>query len=129
MWDGVIETHDGDEAKRVDTVVTISARLDITHNNIPYTRIENRDITLTIAPATELNPNINTVKIYYRKFTERELTYKLSCENEGQSGVRVDYDPITKQPLYGGLSMTLQTVENYDGIADVTFYNFKVLHG
>lgn len=125
MWDGVIETHDGDEAKRVDTVVTISARLDITHNNIPYTRIENRDITLTIAPATELNPNINTVKIYYRKFTERELTYKLSCENEGQSGVRVDYDPITKQPLYGGLSMTLQTVENYDGIADVTFYNFN----
>lgn len=125
MWDGVIGTYDGDQAERVDTVVTIPAPQDITHNNIPYTRIENKDITLTIAPATELNPNVNTAKVYYRKYTDRELTYKLSCENEGQSGVRVDYEPITKKPLFGGLSMTLQTVDNYDGIADVTFYNYN----
>ena len=124
-WDGVLETHNGDEAKRVDTVVTISAPQDITYNGTPYTRIENKDLTLTIAPATSANPNINTVKVYYRKFTERELTYQLSCENEGESGVRVDYDPITKQPLYGGLSMTLQTVDKYEDINSVTFYNFN----
>lgn len=124
VWNGVMETHSEAGTGKVEKEVTISAPQDLTYNGIPYTRINNQDITLIIGP-TENNPDNNLVKIYYRKFTERELSYKLVCRNEDSPYAQVDYDPVSGDPQYGGLSMTLQTVEAYSGISDVIFYDYN----
>lgn len=128
MWDGVMETHNSVHDEKVDATVTISAPLNLSYNNgtdtIPYKRIDNKDITLTIGP-TDVDSTANLVKVYYKMFNVRELEYKLVCKNEDNEYTEVDYDDATGDPLYGGLSMTLQTVNAYNQINPVVFYDFN----
>ncbi len=125
MWNGVMESHDGAQNERVEKTVSIPAPQDLTYGTTPYTLIGSDDVTLMISPASESNPDINLVKVYYRKFNERELQYKLVCANEDDPASEIDYDETTGDPLYGGLSLTIQTVDNFDNINSVTFYNFN----
>ena len=132
LWNGVMEEHLNAGSGKVEEKITIPApsNYDYDHDNneltsaIPYTRIDNKPIKVTIAP-DNANRNINLVKIYYKKFTEREMNFKLVCSNESSPYTEVDYDPVTHDPLYGGLSMTHQTIESYNDIADVSFYDFN----
>lgn len=125
VWDGVIQEFPNQGPARVETDVTISGERDITYNGTPYTRINTRDLTLNIAPVTPANPHVNEVKIYYKKFTERELQFKLSCKNENSPYTDVDYDHNTGDPLYGGISLPMQTVDSYSDIQSVEFYDFN----
>lgn len=125
VWDGVIQEFTNQGPARVETDVTISGERDITHNGTPYTRINTRDLTLNIAPVTSANPHVNEVKIYYKKFTERELQFKLSCKNENSPYTDVDYDHNTGDPLYGGISLPMQTIDSYSDIQSVEFYDFN----
>lgn len=125
MWNGVIQSFTNKGPERVDKEVTIDVETDITYNGTPYTRMSNNDIKFTIAPAIESNPDINYVKIYYKKYTERELEFKLSCKNEDSPDSDVDYDINTGEPLYGGISLPLQTIDSVNDIQSVTFYNFN----
>ena len=125
MWNGVISEFNNQGPERVDKDVVIRADEDVTYNGIPYTRIHNKDITLNIAPPSVQNPNVNSVKIYYKKFTERELMFKLACANESSPYTEVDYNETTGDPLYGGISLPMQTVDSYDSIQPVIFYNFN----
>ena len=124
MWNGIIETHNGETTEKVEAQVSIPAPANISYEGTPYIRVDDKDIILTIAP-NENNPNINLVKVYYKKFTERELRFKLVCANEDDPYTEVDYDPVTHDPLYGGLSTTLQTVDKQEDIQNVNFYNFN----
>lgn len=123
MWDGVIATNNSTQNVPVETEVTIPAPTNLTYNGTPYTRIENADVILSIAP-NENNAGINTVKIGYRDSTEHELRYKVVCGNEGEEGVDVDKE-ADGTPLFGGLSLTHQTVRTQNQINDVTFHNFN----
>lgn len=136
VWNGIMETFDTNTPQRVGTTVTIPAPSDYAYDNgtpsdntddVPYTRISQSDVTLEIAPSHAENPDVNFIKVYYRKFSERELSYKLVCQNEDDPYTDVDYDETKNppQPLFGGLSMTLQTVDDYSKIGDVTFYDFN----
>ena len=129
QWNGILETFDQNDPEKVEATVTIPAPRDTTYEidgeSVPYTRLTNSTVTLTIAPTNALNPDVNLVKVYYKKFYERELEYKLACKNENDPHTEVDYNHHTGNPLYGGLSMTLQTIESYDDIQNVTFYNFN----
>ena len=122
MWNGLIDTFDSDTTYRVEHEISVDAPQDLTYETHPYTRINNQTLQLTIGPISEINPDINVIKIYYKKFYERELQYKLVCVNDNEL---TDYDDETGAPLYGGLSSTDQTIESYDSIADVTFYSFN----
>ena len=127
MWNGVMASFTGSTTHKVEAEVIINVPTDYTYNGTPYLLINEDVITLTIAPATESNPNINHTKVYYKKFTERELQYKLVCINENESYADVDYD-VTKtpaQPLFGGLSMTSQTVNSYEDISSVKFFDYN----
>ena len=130
-WNGILETFDQNTPKRVDSEVTIPAPRDKTYTvdgeSVPYTRLSTNDVILTIAPTNPENPDVNLIKVYYKKFYERELNYKLVCQNEDNPYTEVDYDETKNphQPLFGGLSMTLQTVDDYSKINDVSFYNFN----
>ena len=128
MWNGVMETHNGAHEEKVDATITITAPQNLDYNNgtetIPYKRIDNKVITLMIGP-TDIDPTTNLVKVYYKKYNVRELEYKLVCNNEDDEFTEVDYDDATGDPLYGGLSMTLQTVNAYNQINPVTFYDFN----
>lgn len=125
VWNGVIQEFPNQGPERVEKEVTINSDRDLTYNGIPYTKIGTNDVMVTIAPITENNPNVNSVKVYYRKFTERELQFKLSCKNENSPYTEVDYDDTTHDPLYGGLSNPLQTVDKFADINSVTFYNYN----
>ncbi len=125
VWDGIIREFPNQGPERVDKDVIISGERDITYNGTPYTRINNRDITLNIAPVTPSNPKVNEVKIYYKKYTERELQFKLSCKNESSPYTEVDYDQNTGDPLYGGISLPMQTIDSYSDIQSVEFYDFN----
>lgn len=125
VWDGVIQEFPNQGPARVETDVTIRGERDITYHGTPYTRINTRDLTLNIAPSTPANPHVNEVKIYYKKFTERELQFKLSCKNENSPYTDVDYDHNTGDPLYGGISLPMQTIDSYSDIQSVEFYDFN----
>lgn len=129
MWNGVLETHEGDREEKVDATISIPTPQDLTYINadneeIPYTRIGSDEVTLTIGP-TEIDPTANFFKVYYRKFNVRELQYKVVCKNEDDEFTYVDYNPVTGDPLFGGLSLTMQTVDAYNKINDVIFYDFN----
>lgn len=125
MWDGVISRFENLGPEKVDKEVVIHADQDVEYNGIPYTRIDAKDLTMSIAPPTESNPNINHIRIYYKKFTERELEFKLVCRNENSEYTEIDRDPQTNDPLFGGISLPMQTVDKYDDIQPVNFYNFN----
>lgn len=123
-WDGVMETHNSTVNERVEKEVTIPAPTDLTYNNIPYTRVSDNDVVLMIAP-DENNPEVNIINVYYRKFDERELQYKLVCKDSPYNELDYDDTKNPPQPLYGGLSMTVQTVDVYEEIQSVNFYDFN----
>jgi hypothetical protein len=131
VWNGVLEEFDNNPSYKVDSTITINVPLDTTYTingeQVPYTRISNNEVSLTISPTNSQNDDVNFVKVYYKKYYDREINYKLVCQNEDNPYTEVDYDTTKnpKQPLFGGLSMTLQTVDAYNKINDVVFYDFN----
>ena len=133
MWNGVIATHN--EASNVAPVgqeVTINVPTDIaqfenpvTHDVSDYTRLANtdgtlNDVTLTIQP-DDNNVGMNVVKVYYRKDVERELNYKMVCVNNNED---TDYyDDASRTPMFGRLNLSYQTVQDFNDIQSVTFYD------
>ena len=133
MWNGVIATHN--EVSNVAPVgqeITLNVPTDIaqvenpvTHETFDYTRLTNsdgtlNDVTLTIQP-DDNNVGMNVVKVYYRKDVERELNYKMVCVNN--SSDTDYYDDASHTPKFGRLNLTIQTVQDYDDIQNVTFYD------
>ncbi|MDO4892572.1 MAG: InlB B-repeat-containing protein, partial [Eubacteriales bacterium] len=86
-----------------------------------YVRIGGDTVPLTIQPDAS-GSGVNTVKIYYRKDTERELQYKMVCVNAGTTGYQPDTG-ANGEPLFGRLNINLQTVQSYGDIQNVRFYN------
>lgn len=124
MWNGVMETHYSTSNERVEKEVTIPAPTDLTYDSKPYIRVSENDIVLMIAP-DESNPDVNVINVYYRKFDERELQYKLVCKASPYNDLDYDITKNPPQPLFGGLSMTGQTVDAYSEIQSVNFYDFN----
>ncbi|MBK6088496.1 InlB B-repeat-containing protein [Ruminococcus difficilis] len=128
-WNGILVTFDHNPPEKVEKTITISAPADTTYTidgeAVPYTRIGSGDVTLTIAPTNPDNPDVNLVKVYYKKHYDRELEYKVVCQNEDDPYTEVDYDLNTGDPLYGGVSLSFQMIDDYQKINDVTFYNFN----
>ena len=126
-WNGVLETFgDPSYIGQVQQVITINPDLNYTYTDpstqeqTAYTRVTNEngtlnDVTLTIQP----DDDWNLVKIYYRKDTERELNYQMVCVNQNPD---TDYYP-DGTPKFGRLNFTIQTVQDYDGIQNNTFYD------
>lgn len=134
MWNGVMETIAPVTPEKVEKVVTISdpespsspfgpTEYNYTGTDTPYIRVDSKKITLTIAPVTDGDPDVNLVKIYYKKHTERDLRYRLVCVNESSPYTDVDY--INGIPAFGGLSRTGQTVDSYEEIQPVRFYSYN----
>lgn len=138
-WNGVIDTIDvSDDPSHVGYTgqeITITPDTDLYNivdpnitdpeadNVFNYTRITNEDgtlndVTLTIA-ADDDNYGLNVVKVYYRKDIERELNYRMVCVNSSED---TDYEE-DGTPMFGRLSITMQTVIDYNGISSVTFHD------
>ena len=126
-WNGVLQTFtDPSFTGQVQQVITINPARDYTYTDpvtseqTVYTRVtdENgalKDVTLTIQPDNAWN----LVKIYYRKDIERELNYQMVCVNNSPD---TDYYE-DGTPKFGRLNFTIQTVLDYNGIKDNTFYD------
>lgn len=128
-WDGVLQTFDDPSyTGQVEQEITINPATDYTYvdsqndTTTNYTRITNNDgtlndVTLTIQPVVEWN----TVKIYYRKDIERELSYKMVCVNDNSE---TDYyDDAARTPKFGRLNFSMQTVLEYDDIQNIVFHD------
>ena len=128
-WDGVLDTFDDPSyTGQVEQEITINPATDITGRDetdgkdYNYTRITNNDgtlndVSLTIQPVDEWN----TVKIYYRKDIERELSYKMVCVNDNSE---TDYyDDAAHTPKFGRLNFSMQTVLEYDDIQNIVFHD------
>nr|MCR5652557.1 hypothetical protein [Ruminococcus sp.] len=124
MWDGIIATYNNAGTGRTDQEVTINPAEFTTYtsggNTTDYVRIGGSSVSLTIQPVPPAQPDVNKIKIYYRKDTERELEYEMVCVNNNSD---TDYDRTTGEPLFGRLSVTMQTVEDYNAIQSVQFFN------
>ena len=128
MWNGVLENFSNVGTAPVGSTVTLTVPTDYSYTNdgtvTAYTRMTNSDGTLNdvkinIQPAED-GSALNLVKIYYRKDIERDLHYRMICvNNNGET----DYDAATGEPLFGRLSVNRQTVESYNQIQDVTFFD------
>lgn len=130
MWNGVLATFPNAGMAPVGATVTLDVPTDYSYTSpsdgtvTAYTRMTNTDGTLndvkvSIQPAPD-GSLVNHIKIYYRKDIERDLNYRMICvNNNGET----DYDAVTGDPLFGRLSVNRQTVESYDQIQDVTFYD------
>lgn len=128
MWNGVLESFPNAGSAPVGSTVILSVPTDYTYSSggttTAYTRMTNADGTLNdvkinIQPAPD-GSLVNHIRIYYRKDIERDLNYRMICvNNNGET----DYDAVTGEPLFGRLSVNRQTVESYDQIQDVTFYD------
>ncbi len=126
-WNGLLATFtDPSFTGQVQQVITINPARDYTYTDpvtseqTDYTRVtdENgalKDVTLTIQPDNAWN----LVKIYYRKDIERELNYQMVCVNNSPD---TDYYE-DGTPKFGRLNFTIQTVLDYNGIKDNTFYD------
>lgn len=139
MWNGVLETFTNAGSSPVGSTVTLSVPTDYNYTNpndgtvTAYTRMTNADGTLNdvkinIQPAED-GSLVNHIRVYYRKDVERDLNYRMVCVNDNGE---TDYDAVTGDPLFGRLSVNRQTVENYDQIQNVTFYdtnNEKITEG
>ena len=130
MWNGVLADFSNAGTAPVGSTVTIPAETDYnytnpsTHEVTAYTRLTKTDgtlddVTITIQPAEE-GSTLNLIKIYYRKDIERDLNYQMICVNDN---VETDYDEATGEPLFGRLSVNRQTVESYDRIQNVEFFD------
>ena len=130
MWNGVLESFPNAGSAPVGSTVTLSVPTDYSYTNptdgtvTAYTRMTNTDGTLNdvkinIQPAPD-GSLVNHIRIYYRKDVERDLNYRMICVN---ANGETDYDKATGDPLFGRLSVNRQTVESYDQIQDVTFYD------
>lgn len=130
-WDGVMATFEKDSNNQyftgqVEQEITINPDTDYTYHDssedkdVNYTRITNDDGELAPVKLTvQSNESWNTVKIYYRKDIERELTYKMVCVNNNSE---TDYyDDGT--PKFGRLNQTMQTVLEYDDVQNIVFHD------
>ena len=126
-WDGLLDQHINAGTGKVGKDISITPHDTFTYTDpttgevTNYVRIGEGNVNLTIQP-DDNNSGLNLVKIYYRKDTERELEYKMVCVNKNHD---TDYEEGSGVPLFGGLSTTLQTVQAYDDISTVTFYNYN----
>lgn len=130
-WDGVMRTFDKDSNDRdltgqVEEEITINPETDITGvdqndgQTYNYTRITNSDGELNPVKLTvQSTESWNTVKIYYRKDIERELSYKMVCVNDNSE---TDYYN-DGTPKFGRLNQTMQTVLEYDDIQNIVFHD------
>lgn len=139
MWNGVFATFSNAGSSPVGSTVTIDVPTDYNYTNptdgtvTAYTRMTNTDGTLNdvkinIQPAED-GSLVNHIRVYYRKDVERDLNYRMVCVNDNGE---TDYDSVTGDPLFGRLSVNRQTVENYEQIQNVTFYdtnNEKITEG
>lgn len=128
MWNGVLASFPNAGSAPVGSTVILSVPTDYTYSSggttTAYTRMTNADGTLNdvkinIQPAPD-GSLVNHIRIYYRKDIERDLNYRMVCVNDNGE---TDYDAVTGEPLFGRLSVNRQTVESYDQIQDVTFYD------
>lgn len=130
MWNGVLADFSNAGTAPVGSTVKLDVPTDYNYTNpldstvTAYTRMTNsdgtlNDVTINIQPA-EGGSTVNLVKIYYRKDIEHDLNYRMICVNDN---VETDYDDATGEPLFGRLSVNRQTVESYNQIQDVTFYD------
>ncbi len=130
MWNGVIADFTNAGTAPAGSTVTLNVPTDYNYTNpvdgtvTAYTRMTNtdgtlRDVKINIQPAED-GSQVNLVKIYYRKDTERDLNYKMICINDNSE---TDYDSATGEPLFGRLSVNRQTVESFNQIQDVTFHD------
>lgn len=130
-WDGVMRTFDKDSNDRdltgqVEEEITINPETDITGvdqndgQTYNYTRITNSDGELNPVKLTvQSTESWNTVKIYYRKDIERELSYKMVCVNDNSE---TDYYN-DGTPKFGRLNKSMQTVLEYDDIQNIVFHD------
>lgn len=128
MWNGVLATFPNAGSAPVGATVTLSVPTDYNYTSggttTAYTRMTNsngtlNDVKINIQPAPD-GSLVNHIKIYYRKDIEHDLNYRMICVNDNGE---TDYDAVTGEPLFGRLSVNRQTVEDYDQIQDVTFYD------
>lgn len=130
-WNGVMATFEKDSNNqyftgKVEQEITINPDTDYTYHDpsegedVNYTRITNDNGELAPVNLTvQSNESWNTVKIYYRKDIERELTYKMVCVNDNSE---TDYyDDGT--PKFGRLNQSMQTVLEYDDVQNIVFHD------
>ena len=126
-WNGVLNDFPNVGTGVTDEIVEIKPDEFVdytdpeTHETTRYVRIGGDTVPLTIQPDAS-GSGVNTVKIYYRKDTERELQYKMVCVNAGTTGYQPDTG-ANGEPLFGRLNINLQTVQSYGDIQNVRFYN------
>ena len=126
-WNGVLKEFPEAGTGVTDEIVEIKPDEFVdytdpeTHETTRYVRIGGDTVPLTIQPDAS-GSGVNTVKIYYRKDTERELQYKMVCVNAGTTGYQPDTG-ANGEPLFGRLNINLQTVQSYGDIQNVRFYN------
>lgn len=107
--DGLLKTviYNGDEAVPVGRDVTIDAPDKYKYvsggEEINYNRISDRVISLTIRPDNNEDPQINVIKVYYRKDSRRLLKFEIVCEQETEDD-------------FASLSLSQLIAENQDDV-------------
>ena len=120
-WDGMLEEirywSDDPEVPGVEPVgktVDIVAPSEYTYTYVEngvektshYTRISDRELSLVIRPDTE-EPSTNVIKVYYKKDSQRTLTYQITCD-------------VETEDVFASLSQSKEIVENEDEIRGCT---------
>ena len=89
LWDGEIKAPDIYDPEPVGKVVGIEPPETIAYSGSKgakraydnYTRISDRQLTVTIRPDSD-TPVTNIIKVYYKKDSQRKLTYEIYCPSE-----------------------------------------------
>lgn len=128
-WNGVLQTFNPEEPGMVGEEILINAAYNYSRTvdgqTQKYVRLSNpdgtiNDVKITIQP-DDNNAGLNNVKVYFRRDTERKLNYQMVCVN---SHIDTDYyNDAYHTPKFGRLSVSMQTVLDYNSISNITFYD------
>ena len=114
LWDGEIKAPDTFKAEPVGKAVEISSPAKLTYTyekdgetvTAHYSRIGSEHRSITIRPDTD-PPSANIVKVYYKRDSQRKLSYKVFCNADVSE-------------TYAKLSKEQELAENVEGIEGCT---------
>lgn len=79
LWDGEIKAPETFDAQPVGKIVNVDAPSSLRYNDANYTRISDRQLTVTIRTDKD-PPETNIIKVYYKRDSQRKLSYRTYCE-------------------------------------------------